>query len=274
MVHGSNFAPGTTAADIESALQSVATDSTGASGMSSCRIMTNHPTVMAEMVFYEKHVAENVIATFNNQKADGRILHVFMHRSGPSAVPLPKNRSEPTLPTSDPAPLQTSKELIPEENGAADDEDIDMVQEPAYTESRQAADRERESRRAEPEVQDGRYGFGGRNDRSNNADSQPPPSQPRDETTDTTTPDGPRDGDRRRDDGRDRRYDSSDYQRRDDGSSYRRDDRYGGFSRGDRPPMGGRGGFGNGDRYGRMYSDDMMRGPRGPRGGGGRGGYR
>jgi hypothetical protein len=42
--------------------------------------MSNNPTVIAEMVFSERHVAETVISTFNNEKADGRILHVFMAR--------------------------------------------------------------------------------------------------------------------------------------------------------------------------------------------------
>lgn len=303
VVHASNFAPGTTAADIESALQGVATDSTGASGMASCRIMTNNPTVMAEMVFHEKHVAENVIATFNNQKADGRILHVFMHRSGPSAAvaaPLHKKKSEPALFVSDPVPsILTTKELVPEENGEAvrDDDDIDMMEDaqPGYSDLRQAADqdrlREKESRRAEPDVSDGRYGFNGgsHSERSQNATSdsqQTSPSQLREESRSTHTRPNDHNGSRR-EEGRDsgRRYDnpsSSSYQQRRGDSGYRRDDRYGSYSRGEQRPShfddGGAargGGRGYGDRgYGRMYSDDMLRGgPRGARGGG-RGGYR
>ena len=62
VVIGSNFAPGTTAADIESALLPVGGD------MQSCRIVTASPTVMAEMVFAEKQNAEAVIETFNNKK--------------------------------------------------------------------------------------------------------------------------------------------------------------------------------------------------------------
>ena len=62
VVVGSNFAPGTTSADIESAMLPLG------GNMQSCRIMTSSPTVIAEMVFLDKGGAENVIATFNNQK--------------------------------------------------------------------------------------------------------------------------------------------------------------------------------------------------------------
>ena len=62
MVIGSNFAPGTTAADIESAMIPSGGE------MQSCRIISSAPTVMAEMVFAEKHNAESVISTFNNKK--------------------------------------------------------------------------------------------------------------------------------------------------------------------------------------------------------------
>ena len=62
VVIASNFAPGTTAADIESAMVP------NSGEIQSCRIITATPTVMAEMVFIEKQVAENVIDTFNNKK--------------------------------------------------------------------------------------------------------------------------------------------------------------------------------------------------------------
>jgi len=62
VVIGSNFAPGTTAADIESAMIPSGGE------MQSCRVMTSTPTVIAEMVFGEKHNAESVISTFNNKK--------------------------------------------------------------------------------------------------------------------------------------------------------------------------------------------------------------
>ena len=62
VVIGSNFAPGTTAADIESAMIPSGGE------MQSCRILTASPTVIAEMIFSEKHNAESVISTFNNKK--------------------------------------------------------------------------------------------------------------------------------------------------------------------------------------------------------------
>lgn len=62
VVIASNFAPGTTAADIEAAMTPVGGEVT------SCHLISAKPTVMAEIVFVNKEGAENVIATFNNQK--------------------------------------------------------------------------------------------------------------------------------------------------------------------------------------------------------------
>ena len=62
IVIGQNFAPGTTAADIESAMEP------NAGPMQSCRILSSSPTVIAEMVFAERDKAETVISVFNNRK--------------------------------------------------------------------------------------------------------------------------------------------------------------------------------------------------------------
>lgn len=62
VVVGRNFAPGTTAADIQSALE----PTTGP--MLSCRIVASHPSVVAEFAFAEKQTAELVIANFHNQR--------------------------------------------------------------------------------------------------------------------------------------------------------------------------------------------------------------
>ena len=70
VVVGSNFAPGTTAADIESAMIPSGGE------MQSCRIITASPTVIAEMVFGEKHNAEAVVETFNNKKV--RVVHILL----------------------------------------------------------------------------------------------------------------------------------------------------------------------------------------------------
>lgn len=62
MVTGSNFAPGTTAADIQSALEPVS------GPMLSCRVVNHHPSVTAEFAYADKWTAENVVANFHNQR--------------------------------------------------------------------------------------------------------------------------------------------------------------------------------------------------------------
>jgi hypothetical protein len=61
VVMAQNFAPGTTAADIESAMTPV-----GGLVMS-CRLLKTSPIVIAEIVFESKEGADAVIARFNNQ---------------------------------------------------------------------------------------------------------------------------------------------------------------------------------------------------------------
>lgn len=57
-----NFAPGTTAADIESVMLDVGGQ------MSDCKLVAAQPTVIAEMTFIERTGAETVIGTFNGKK--------------------------------------------------------------------------------------------------------------------------------------------------------------------------------------------------------------
>ncbi|KAI4244460.1 MAG: hypothetical protein L6R40_002927 [Gallowayella cf. fulva] len=87
-VIGSNFAPGTTADDIELALFPVS------GKMEGCRITTYLPSVTAEMVFTHEARAENVIATFNNRKsqADGHRLRMFWK---PDDTPAPLESTNP-----------------------------------------------------------------------------------------------------------------------------------------------------------------------------------
>jgi hypothetical protein len=66
-VIASNFAPGTTAADIEAVMVPVGGETLG------CRLISGSPTVMVELQFVNKDGAENVVATFNNQKV-GSVL--------------------------------------------------------------------------------------------------------------------------------------------------------------------------------------------------------
>ncbi|MCJ1431091.1 hypothetical protein MMC27_000441 [Xylographa pallens] len=134
-VQASNFAPGTTAADIESAMVPIGGE------MQSCRIIKSAPTVIAEMVFLDKAGADNVIATFNNQKADGRTLHVYMKNGAPEPIPA-------IVPTTS-APIRAT----PTEPRAA----RPAFERPGST--RDLSTGERNGRRADPEFQDGRYGF-------------------------------------------------------------------------------------------------------------------
>ena len=61
IVIAKNFAQGTTADDIESAMTPVG-------GVClSCRIVTERPKVIAELTFESKEGADNVVSTFNNQ---------------------------------------------------------------------------------------------------------------------------------------------------------------------------------------------------------------
>ncbi|KAK1983851.1 hypothetical protein LZ30DRAFT_687375 [Colletotrichum cereale] len=75
-VMAQNFAPGTTAADIESAMTPVGGE------MLSCRIIKTSPLIVAEMVFATKEGGDAVIETFNNQTADGRIIKVYPKPGG------------------------------------------------------------------------------------------------------------------------------------------------------------------------------------------------
>lgn len=61
-VLASNFAPGTTAADIESVMAPIGGEMVG------CKLVSASPTVIVEMIFVERSGAENVIAMFNNKK--------------------------------------------------------------------------------------------------------------------------------------------------------------------------------------------------------------
>ncbi|KAL8631213.1 hypothetical protein Q9189_003058 [Teloschistes chrysophthalmus] len=145
-VIGSNFAPGTTAADIESAMHPVGGE------MVECNIVAKMPTVVAEMVFSERARADNVIATFNNKRADGRLLRLYL-KTGNS--PLPAN-----VPVQDGDRSEAPRNAPLEPKAAR----VDLAREEnAYDRQREQYDRNR--RRAEPEFQDGSYGFEGKDDR-------------------------------------------------------------------------------------------------------------
>lgn len=61
-VIASNFAPGTTAADVEQVMLPVGGE------MLSCKLVAAEPTVIIEMLFVTKAGADNVISMFNNRR--------------------------------------------------------------------------------------------------------------------------------------------------------------------------------------------------------------
>lgn len=60
-VMAQNFAPGTTAADVESAMTPIGGE------MESCRIVKTNPFIIIEMVFLSREGGERVIETFNDK---------------------------------------------------------------------------------------------------------------------------------------------------------------------------------------------------------------
>lgn len=262
VVEASNFAPGTTAADIESALQSDALDDNGVSGMISCRIVSASPTVVAEMVFAERHIADKVISTYHNQRADGRILQLVLKR--PGGGPRSAERIQPNLiPQATAAASETLAQTVHEN----ETEDIEMEVEPsAASDGRDRDQRSREPRTTDANGADGRHGFGSpqvaasRDDHSNRAESD---RRDRDRVSD-----------RDREPELDR--DTNRYDRRDDRASslYRHEDRRGGYNsrfshygNGVGGAPRGRGSFARPDSFarggGRGYGTDTMRGGRG-----------
>ncbi|KAH0341850.1 hypothetical protein KCU81_g6007, partial [Aureobasidium melanogenum] len=167
-VVASNFAPGTTAADIESVMAPVGGE------MSGCKLVSASPTVIAEMLFLDKAGADNVINMFNGKKADGRILCVYLKEGGPSQ----SLRSSATPRVA--SPIVVTQPEIAQEQGAEDTMEIEQTYptepsplpphepspRPAYNNSRPRdgrasyrEDYDRGNRHAEPDYQDGRYGF-------------------------------------------------------------------------------------------------------------------
>lgn len=141
-----NFAPDTTALDIESAI----VPDREAAGLVSCRLITSHPTVIAELVFTKRETAEEMIRKYNNQRADGKLLHVYLQNSPPNfgrsasnATPAAKSTR-----TTDPEAmdLENSRNEEPENQQRAG----------AFRYSPP-----RHPRGAQQIIQDGTYGFSG-----------------------------------------------------------------------------------------------------------------
>ncbi|KAI9904531.1 hypothetical protein N3K66_001060 [Trichothecium roseum] len=79
-VMAQNFAPGTTAADVESAMTPIGGE------MESCRMIKTKPLVIVEMIFVSREGGERVIETFNDKTADGRTLKVYPKIGGVSSA--------------------------------------------------------------------------------------------------------------------------------------------------------------------------------------------
>ncbi|KAF9777177.1 hypothetical protein IL306_004541 [Fusarium sp. DS 682] len=92
-VMAQNFAPGTTAADIESAMTPVGGE------MVSCRIVKSKPFLLFEMAFASREGGERVIETFNNKTADGRIIKVYPKLGAPSSNTLTSNNAPRNTPS-------------------------------------------------------------------------------------------------------------------------------------------------------------------------------
>ncbi|KAI9823127.1 MAG: hypothetical protein M1819_001510 [Sarea resinae] len=156
IVIGSNFAPGTTADDIEAAFGPVG------GAITRCRILASYPIVEAEIEFLEKSGAENVVATFDGRKADGRHLSLSL---GPvsSAAPLtqaPAITTPPIIPTGPKASRPRPQSRFPPSQAQSQSQGRDRYQE-RTTSSRRGGPA---ARGPDEYIQDGRYGFTGDED--------------------------------------------------------------------------------------------------------------
>ncbi|OBT41269.1 hypothetical protein VE00_08979 [Pseudogymnoascus sp. WSF 3629] len=95
-VQAQNFAPGTTGADIESAMTPIG------GKILKCIVVATRPNVIAEIVFENREGANAIIDTFHNQTADGRILNLFIK---PDVVPAPKSAAPASAPTGPAIPV-------------------------------------------------------------------------------------------------------------------------------------------------------------------------
>ncbi|KAG8668865.1 hypothetical protein FPOAC2_08168 [Fusarium poae] len=82
-VMAQNFAPGTTPADIESAMTPIGGE------IVSCRIVKSKPILIFEMAFASREGGERVIETFNDKTADGRIIKVYPKLGAPTNISSP-----------------------------------------------------------------------------------------------------------------------------------------------------------------------------------------
>ncbi|KAM0562640.1 hypothetical protein ACHAPJ_002330 [Fusarium lateritium] len=102
-VMAQNFAPGTTAADIESAMTPIGGE------MVSCKIVKSQPLLIFEMAFASREGGERVIETFNDKTADGRIIKVYPKLGAPSNAATTNNNNAPKNAPSGPRGARANK---------------------------------------------------------------------------------------------------------------------------------------------------------------------
>ncbi|PWY64276.1 hypothetical protein BO70DRAFT_347187 [Aspergillus heteromorphus CBS 117.55] len=130
VVVASNFAPGTTAADIQSTIEPASGE------ILRCWVTSQRPAVTAEITFAEKQAAESAVANFHNQKADGRFI----------SLRLMQNRSN------------ADRDLFGRSTNAT------RNAQSSFDDLREQADRDRRQHRpSDPSLQDGRWGFNDQN---------------------------------------------------------------------------------------------------------------
>jgi hypothetical protein len=145
IVMASNFAPGTTAEDIGSVFAPKSD-----AGLVQCQITSASPTVTAELIFDNQNGADAVVQKYNGKKADNRVLHVY-HHDGPAFVPVQARATTGFA--------QRVGENVP----ISSDEYMEVEREAPRQPRYQQPYTPPRSQRAEPEVQDGRYGFSDNN---------------------------------------------------------------------------------------------------------------
>ncbi|GAB7362003.1 hypothetical protein MBLNU230_g2039t1 [Neophaeotheca triangularis] len=155
VVIAQNFQTGTTSEDIQNVMAPVGGE------LAYCKLVANNPTVICEMAFNDRQGAQEVIDTFNGQKADGRPLYVYMKEpaaysdtTGRNGAPkrvnddlIPHHSTAPAAPDTffepDPVAANTGDEIMTMDV----DGDARLAQED-FKDPRAVEDRRREDRRS------------------------------------------------------------------------------------------------------------------------------
>ncbi|KAF2663990.1 hypothetical protein BT63DRAFT_418861 [Microthyrium microscopicum] len=159
IVHAENFAPGTTAADIEAVMAPEA-------GIVSCSIKVHKPTVIAEIVCTNVDLAHTIANKFNGKKADGRLLHVYLpNQTHAIRNYMAEQEKETKVHTTAGYDDQSYDQQYDDQNGMDVDQAQQDTNQPYYSDQDQRKQNyspqrpPQQPRRAQPSVQDGRYGF-------------------------------------------------------------------------------------------------------------------